>query len=187
MPVYRAAMDRTSLFIDLYAGRERLRAALASLPEPALLDRVDDEWTRKDVIAHIGAWERRLVDLLERLRRGEWPEDEVETDELNARMFADDQDRALRDVLRRETADWDRFVAAVEGMTDEELFDADAFALDPGRPVRRVGHGQRQRAHRRAPRAADPAGPRVEHRLSRPRARGAPILSGCTCGSWRSC
>jgi len=100
MQVYRSAMDRTSLFIDLYAGRERLRAALASLPEPALLDRVDDEWTRKDVIAHIGAWERRLVDLLERLRRGEWPEEEVETDELNARMYANDVDRSVAAIRR---------------------------------------------------------------------------------------
>ena len=134
MQVYRAAMDRTSLFIDLYAGRERLRAALASLPEPALLDRVEDEWTRKDVIAHIGAWEHRFVDLLERLRRGEWPEEEVETDELNARMFENDRDRAIRDVLHRETADWDRFVAAVEGMTDAELFDPRAFGWTQGDP-----------------------------------------------------
>jgi len=134
MQVYRSAMDRTSLFIDLYAGRERLRAALASLPEPALLDRVDDEWTRKDVIAHIGAWERRLVDLLERLRRGETPEDEMETDELNARMYAADVDRSVADVLRRETADWDRFVAAIEGMTDEELFDPQTFGWTEGDP-----------------------------------------------------
>jgi hypothetical protein len=134
MRVYRSAMDRTSLFIDLYAGRERLRAALASLPEPALLDRVDDEWTRKDVIAHIGAWERRLVDLLERLRRGEWPEEEVETDELNARMYANDVDRSVAEILRLETADWDRFVAAIEGMTDEELFDPHKFGWTQGDP-----------------------------------------------------
>src|SRR6476619_3176069 len=114
-------MDRSTLMFELYAGRERLRAALATLPDQAMLDRVDDEWTRKDVIAHIGAWEHRLVDLLERLRRGETPEDEMETDELNARMYAADLDRSVADVLRRESADWDRFVTAIEGMTDEHL------------------------------------------------------------------
>jgi hypothetical protein len=119
---------------ELYAGRERLRAALATLPDRAMLDRVDDEWTRKDVVAHIGAWEHRLVDLLERLRRGETPEDEMETDELNARMYAADKDRSLADVLRRETADWDRFVTAVEGMTDEELLDPQAFGWTEGDP-----------------------------------------------------
>jgi hypothetical protein len=127
-------MDRTTLFIELYAGRERLRAALAALPEPSMLDRVDDEWTRKDVIAHIGAWERRLVDLLERLRRGEWPEDAVETNELNDRFYQNDRERSLADVLGRETADWDRFVEAIEGMTEEELFDPRHFPWTQGDP-----------------------------------------------------
>ena len=27
-------------------------------------DRIDDEWTRKDVLAHLEAWERRVVDLM---------------------------------------------------------------------------------------------------------------------------
>jgi hypothetical protein len=127
-------MDRTTLFIELYAGRERLRAALASLPHSAMLDRIDEEWTRKDVVAHLGAWEHRFVDLLERLRRGEWPEDEVETDELNARLFEANRDRTLADVMRRETADWDRFVDAVEGMTDDELFDPRHFGWTQGDP-----------------------------------------------------
>jgi hypothetical protein len=127
-------MDRTTLFIELYAGRERLRAALASLPHSAMLDRVDEEWTRKDVVAHLGAWEHRFVDLLERLRRGEWPEDEAETDELNARLFEANRERSLADVMRRETADWDRFVDAVEGMTDDELFDPRHFGWTQGDP-----------------------------------------------------
>jgi len=127
-------MDRTTLFIELYAGRERLRAALASLSESAMLDRIDDEWTRKDVIAHLGAWEHRLIDVLERLRRGEWPEDTEETDALNARFYENDRDRLLDDVLLRETADWDRFIEAIEGMTDEELFDPRRFPWTEGDP-----------------------------------------------------
>jgi hypothetical protein len=127
-------MDRTTLFIELHAGRERLRAALASLPESSMLDRIDEEWTRKDVIAHIGAWEHRLVDLLERLRRGEWPEDSEETDAMNERFYQDDRDRPLADVLRRETADWDRFIEAIEGTTDEELFDPRHFPWTEGDP-----------------------------------------------------
>jgi hypothetical protein len=128
-------MDRSSLFIELFAGRERLRAALASLPDPAMLDRVDEEWTRKDVVAHLGAWERRFVDLLDRLRRGEWPEDGVETDELNARLYLTDRDRPLDEVLAREGADWARFIAAVESMSDEELFDPRTFGWTEGDPL----------------------------------------------------
>jgi uncharacterized damage-inducible protein DinB len=89
-------MDRSTLMIELYAGRERLRAALATLSDRAMLDRVDDEWTRKDVVAHLAAWERRFVDLLEKLRRGDWPDEAYETDALNAQMYALDRDRAWR-------------------------------------------------------------------------------------------
>lgn len=128
-------MDRPTLFIELFAGRERLRAALATLSDAAMLDRVDVEWTRKDVVAHLGAWERRFVDLLERLRRGEWPEDAWETDELNARLYLDERDRPLADVRVREEAAWGRFLAAVEGMTDEELFDPHRFAWTQGDPL----------------------------------------------------
>ena len=63
-------MNRETLLVALHAGRERLRAALAALPDAAMLDEVDPGWTRKDVVAHLEAWERRVVDLFERLRNG---------------------------------------------------------------------------------------------------------------------
>src|SRR6478736_9073234 len=34
----------------------------------------------------------------------------------------------------RESADWDRFVTAIEGMTDEELFDPQKFGWTEGDP-----------------------------------------------------
>lgn len=128
-------MDRATLFIDLYAGRERLRAALATLPDAAMLDRIDDEWTRKDVVAHLGAWERRFVDLLAKLRRGEWPDEEYETDELNARMFAMERDESREEARFAEEAAWARYLAAVESMTDEELFDPTHFGWTQGDPL----------------------------------------------------
>lgn len=125
-------MDRSTLMFELYAGRERLRAALATLPERAMLDRVDDEWTRKDVVAHLAAWERRFVDLAERLRRGDWPDEEYETDALNAQMYALDRERTLEDVRFLEEAAWSRFLATVEDLTDDELFDPRHFGWTQG-------------------------------------------------------
>ena len=87
-------MDRPTLRRHLDAGRIRLDAALAGFSDEAMLDRIDDEWTRKDVLAHIEAWGRRVVDLLERLRTGDALAEQVETDELNARFHAADRDRS---------------------------------------------------------------------------------------------
>ena len=127
-------MDRQQLLIALHAGRERLRAALAGFPDAAMLDEVDPGWTRKDVLAHLEAWERRVVDLFDRLRRNQPPPPSAETDELNARFHAADHDRTLDDVRLAEEEAWDRLLTAVAGATDEELFDPDHFAWTEGDP-----------------------------------------------------
>ena len=97
-----------------------------------MLDRIDDEWTRKDVLAHIEAWERRVVDLLERLRTGDALAEQVETDELNARFHAANQDRSLADVRSGQRAAYERILAAIDGAADEELFDGSHFAWTDG-------------------------------------------------------
>ena len=125
-------MDRPTLRRHLDAGRIRLDAALAGFSDDAMLDRIDDEWTRKDVLAHIEAWERRVVDLLERLRTGDALAEQVETDELNARFHAADGDRSLADVRSGERAASERMLAAIDGAADEGLFDASHFAWTDG-------------------------------------------------------
>ena len=125
-------MDRPTLRRHLDAGRIRLDAALAGFSDEAMLDRIDDEWTRKDVLAHIEAWERRVVDLLERLRTGEALAEQVATDELNARFHAADKDRSLADVRSGERAAYERMLAAIDGAADEELFDGSHFAWTEG-------------------------------------------------------
>jgi hypothetical protein len=127
-------MNRHELLIALHAGRERLLAVLATLPDGAMLDEVDPGWTRKDVVAHLEAWERRVVDLFERLRHGEPPPEPVEMHELNARFLAADHDRPLADVRRGEEAAWRTLLATVEGATDDELFDPDHFDWTEGDP-----------------------------------------------------
>ena len=128
-------MNRSALVSAIAEGRERLDAALAGLPDAAMLERVDDEWTRKDVLAHIEAWERRVVALVERLRAGEAPDERVETDELNARLHAADRARPLADVRAGERAAYDRLVAAIRNAGDEELFDGSHFAWTEGDPL----------------------------------------------------
>lgn len=127
--------DRIALLTALRAGRDRLETALARFDDATMAERVDDQWTRKDVLAHLEAWERRVVDLLERLRAGTDPGERVETDELNARFFAADRDRTLADVRAGEASAYARMVAAIEGASDEELFDGDHFAWTEGEPL----------------------------------------------------
>ena len=128
-------MNRTTLVDAIETGRRDLEQTLAGIGDPEMGDRIDETWTRKDVVAHLEAWERRVVDLLEQLRNGAPSEPEVQTDELNERYHVRDRDRSLADVRAGEREAYDRLLAAIHGATDEELFDGDHFAWTEGAPL----------------------------------------------------
>ena len=126
------AMDRTTLRAGIESGRARFDATLAGLPDAAMLERIDDEWTRKDVVAHVEAWERRVVRLFETLRAGGPFDESDETDELNAELYRRDRDRELDDVRSGERDAYAAMLAALDGASDEELFDGTHFAWTNG-------------------------------------------------------
>jgi hypothetical protein len=128
-------MNKHSLVEAIRAGRARLETVLDQFSDEQMLDRVDEVWTRKDILAHLEAWERRAVTLLVRLRAGDPPTDGVETDELNEHFYLADKDRSLADVRASERRAFDAILASVDQATDEELFDADRFAWCEGEPL----------------------------------------------------
>jgi hypothetical protein len=128
-------MNRSTLVATIAAGRDRLGEALAGLSDEAMLDPIDGAWTRKDVLAHLEAWERRVVANLEVLRRGDTPDRSIETDELNRRFFEANRDRSLDDVRAGEAEAYRSVLAAIDGASDDELFDGNRFAWTEGDPL----------------------------------------------------
>jgi hypothetical protein len=128
-------MTRTELLDAIRTGRRTLDDTLAGFSDAQMADRIDETWTRKDVVAHLDAWERRVVRLLDRLRSGTPAEPEVETDELNERYWRESRDRSLGDVRAGERDAYDRLIAALETASDEELFDGSHFAWTEGDPL----------------------------------------------------
>jgi len=128
-------MNRTELRNAIESGRRDLEQILAGFSDAEMADRVDETWTRKDVVAHLEAWERRVVELLDGLRSGGPEGESIETDELNARFQARDRDRPLADVRAGEREAYAAMLAAIDGATDEELFDGAHFAWTEGEPL----------------------------------------------------
>jgi hypothetical protein len=129
------AMNRATLTETIAAGRDRLDTALAAFDDAAMLEVVDAPWTRKDVLAHLEAWERRVVGHLATLRAGDRPDGSVPTDELNDRFYREGRDRSLADVRAGERAAYAALRAAIDGASDEELFDGDHFPWTDGDPL----------------------------------------------------
>ena len=128
-------MTRTELLDAIRTGRRSLDETLAGYTDAQMADRVDETWTRKDVLAHFGAWERRVVALLDRLRSGVPAGPAVETDELNERYWQEDRDRSLAEIRASERADYEALIAAIDGASDEELFDGSHFDWTEGEPL----------------------------------------------------
>jgi hypothetical protein len=127
-------MDRASLRAAIGAGRGRLEAALAEYDDAAMLERVDGEWTRKDVLAHLEAWERRLIALAATLRAGDPPPPNVETDALNEQFFQASRHRSVDDVRTRERDAYQQMLAVIDEAADEELFDGGHYRWTDGEP-----------------------------------------------------
>src|ERR1700682_4906256 len=67
-------MNRDELTAALRAARARLDAVLGNMSEPDLLaPGLDGQWSTKDVIAHVTAWDVDLLTNLGKVKRGQKP------------------------------------------------------------------------------------------------------------------
>jgi uncharacterized protein (TIGR03083 family) len=129
-------MNKDELLTNIRAGRQQLEFALARLGEEQLLaPTLHGGWSIKDLIAHVGFWEGRIVTLYGQLTRGEQPAaEEPPLDELNAQAFAQRQAQTLDEVRREERAAYTQLLAIAVNAADDDLFNPQRFAWTQGRP-----------------------------------------------------
>jgi uncharacterized protein (TIGR03083 family) len=107
----------------------------------ALVDRIDEAqmtqpgvvgaWSVKDIIAHIAWFEREMVGMLQaRALVGSdlW---QHPVDQRNARIFEENRDRPLREVLAEAQQVHQRFLEELEVLAEDDLADPHRF---PGMP-----------------------------------------------------
>ena len=109
------------------------------IPDARLLEPAADDWTGKDVLAHMAWWHDHSADVIESLRAGRPPHDrddpEYTTDTLNARVqreHADDPPEMARSAFNQS---FSRLLAALEPVSDEDLFTADRWPWLGGEPL----------------------------------------------------
>jgi len=129
--------------LDLVRGEwQELQATLNSLHP--------DQWTRpdldagrsaKDLLAHVTAWERRMLEWLDASYRGLTPQRPApgmtwdDLDRLNQLTFDENRDKSLEQVRQEAQAVHADVVAAIGRMDDADLFDGDRFAWRQGDPM----------------------------------------------------
>ncbi|HEY8293335.1 MAG TPA: ClbS/DfsB family four-helix bundle protein, partial [Thermomicrobiales bacterium] len=113
----------------------------AAPPRAMTLPDLHGGWSVKDEVAHVTAWEARVLTVLRAVLAGEAPPhpplvgDEARIEAMNADVFALSQQRGLVDVLIERDRTHTAFVHAVEELPDEAVFDAHRFAWMGGDPL----------------------------------------------------
>lgn len=82
-----------------------------------------ERWSAKDLVAHIVAWELRLMDNLAIIQRGEQPPEAGPIDEENRAIYDTHQGKSWAEVRALAADAYGRAVALVESLSEEELND----------------------------------------------------------------
>ena len=129
-------MTKSGLLKLIRDERGLLEMTLARLTHAQmLLPGVDGEWSVKDALAHISAWERRMIGWTGSHLHSETPAVPLpwDVDRMNAEIYAQIKDRPLADVLEEfRQSYWDS-LALAESLSEEQLQTvyADTWPMGP--------------------------------------------------------
>jgi hypothetical protein len=114
---------------------DQIRSERGQTHAQMLLPGVDGEWSVKDALAHISAWERRMISWIGSHLRGEEPTIPLpwDVERMNAETFTQVKDLPLAEVLKEfRISYWDS-LALSESLSEEQLQTvyADTWPMGP--------------------------------------------------------
>jgi hypothetical protein len=123
MPTTKAA-----LLQGIREERKRLEDALKGIsPSDMAKASHPDAWSVKDNLAHISAWEKKLLKWYETGLRGEkqtmpqWSQPGL-IDEINLKIYQLNRDRQLDDVLQEFKESYEQILTTVESIPEDGMF-----------------------------------------------------------------
>ncbi len=119
-------MHRDEILKTLRDSRANMEAALAGLSDAQLTDPgAMGEWSVKDILSHLTAWEAEAVTVLAKAKQGRKPGRipwaDAEVDALNATWYKENRSRPLDRVLADFRGVRAQMLRQVESFTDQDL------------------------------------------------------------------
>ena len=138
-------MTKQEIVAALESEWEALQAAITGLTEAQMTKApVVGDWTLKDLLAHIAAWEARLVTALFKAERGVTPdlvESGPQVDQLNAQLYREQKDRPLERVLEDMHDVHLALLNRLETFPEQALTDPRKYKWMGGEPLSRMVAG----------------------------------------------
>ena len=123
---YPRSVDKPELIRTIQEAHQRVAGAIEHVPDERLLEPAMDDWTGKDLLAHMAWWHDHSVRVIEGLRADRQPYDTTDpansTDALNERTHREHMDDPPELTRRTFNESFSRLLAALEPVTDDELF-----------------------------------------------------------------
>lgn len=136
------SITKTKILEMIRNERESLEALLGQLSEEQMTyPGLENNWSVKDVLAHIAYWERRMVGWIEESLRGEVPQRPApgvpwdDLDGLNEQVYLSNLDKTLGEVLADFHSSYQQSLKVVEALTEEDLTDPQRFEWRRGDPM----------------------------------------------------
>jgi len=138
--------NKVALLEKMNCGFAAFQTLLAVLGEAQMTTvEVNGSWSIKDVLTHLTAWQRAMVDRLQAAVRNEKPAlmdlTDEEIDRLNEQFYQEGKSRPLAEVLTDFRTTYLQIVEIVQVLPWEDLADAHRFAWLNGTPLWRYVAG----------------------------------------------
>ena len=117
----RTERHRADLIARFHADMARLLAAVSRIPEERRGHVISGDWTVKEILAHVAAWDREVVRGLDELLAGRRPAlVSYREDEFNAQTAQASRGKSLTDVLTEVQDAHEQLISRVERLTDDQ-------------------------------------------------------------------
>jgi len=131
LDLLRQAHEMETSFVDALSDGQRARSGTL------------EDWSAKDTIAHVAAWKARMADNLLAVSEGKSPTRTEDLERQNAIFFETYRDEPWEEVLGVADGAFQRILAQVEALGEQELVSRETFPWQEERPLWRlvVGNG----------------------------------------------
>jgi tetratricopeptide (TPR) repeat protein len=135
-----AKVERKMLLLDLLKRAHEMEVQFVEALSDEQRARTGtlEDWSAKDVIAHNAAWKARRADNLLAVSEGRPPTETGDVDLENARFFEAYCDQTWEEVLSAAAGAFQRLLAQVEALGDQELVSCEVFPGQGERPLWRI-------------------------------------------------
>jgi len=135
-------VSKHEMLVLIRKERQALEALVKTLSAEQLVrPTLDNHRCVKDILAHITAWEQRMLQWIDESYRGEVPQRPApgmpwdDLDGLNEQIYLQNKDRPTAEVAAEFDNSYRQVLKTVEDMPEQDLVDGERFAWRRGDPM----------------------------------------------------